>query len=61
MRTGKSTRQSIVRMLASGTRVELLELDSEAGYARVRTRGGTEGWVLSPLSAVRTTGPGYAA
>jgi len=47
MRTGKSTRQSIVRMLASGTRVELLELDREAGYALVRTRGGTEGWVLS--------------
>lgn len=47
MRTGKSTRQSIVRMLSSGTRVELLELDREAGYARVRTRGGTEGWVLS--------------
>jgi SH3 domain protein len=47
MRTGKSTKQSIVRMLSSGTRVELLELDQEAGYALVRTRGGTEGWVLS--------------
>ena len=47
MRTGKSTKQSIVRMLSSGTRVELLELDREAGYALVRTPGGTEGWVLS--------------
>ena len=47
MRTGKSTRQSIVRVLKSGTRVELLELDRDAGYALVRTRGGAEGWVLS--------------
>ncbi|MDJ0926276.1 MAG: TIGR04211 family SH3 domain-containing protein [Gammaproteobacteria bacterium] len=47
MRSGKSTRQSIVRMLASGTRVELLEVDAEAGYSRVRTRGGAEGWVLN--------------
>ncbi len=47
MRTGKSTRQNIVRMLSSGTKLELLELDSESGYARVRTRSGTEGWVLS--------------
>jgi SH3 domain protein len=47
MRTGKSTKQSIVRMLSSGTRVELLELDRDSGYALVRTRGGTEGWVLS--------------
>ena len=47
MRSGKSTRQSIVRMLASGTRVELLEVDAEAGYSLVRTRGGAEGWVLN--------------
>ncbi len=46
MRTGKSTQQSIVRMLSSGTRVEVMEVDRESGYARVRTRGGTEGWVL---------------
>jgi SH3 domain protein len=47
LRTGKSTQQSIIRMLSSGTRVELLELDADSGYARVRTRGGAEGWVLS--------------
>ena len=46
MRTGKSTQQSIVRMLSSGTRVEVMEVDRESGYARVRTRSGTEGWVL---------------
>ncbi|MGI9331430.1 MAG: TIGR04211 family SH3 domain-containing protein [Gammaproteobacteria bacterium] len=46
MRTGKSTKQNIVRMLSSGTRVEVIEVDRESGYARVRTRSGTEGWVL---------------
>lgn len=47
MRNGKSNRQAIVRMLPSGTRVQLLEEDSEAGYSRVRSRSGAEGWVLS--------------
>jgi SH3 domain protein len=47
MRSGKGNRQSIVRMLPSGTQLELLELDEAEGYARVRTSGGTEGWVLS--------------
>ena len=47
MRSGKSTRQSIVRQLRSGTRVEMLEVDSESGYTRVRTGSGTEGWVLT--------------
>lgn len=47
MRSGKGNRQSIVRMLSSGSRVELLELDKEEGYALVRTPGGAEGWVLS--------------
>ncbi len=47
MRTGKSTKQSIVRMLPSGAQVEVLETDREAGYARVRTPSGAEGWVLN--------------
>ncbi len=47
MRTGKSSRQSIVRMLKSGTRVELLEVDNDAGYSLVRTGSGAEGWVLN--------------
>ncbi len=47
MRSGKNTRQSIVRQLKSGTRVELLEADSESGYTRVRTGSGAVGWVLS--------------
>jgi len=47
MRSGKGNRQSIVRQLKSGTRLELLETDSDEGYTRVRTRSGAEGWVLS--------------
>lgn len=47
MRNGKGNRQTIVRMLSSGTRIELLETDKAAGYSRVRTSSGAEGWVLN--------------
>lgn len=47
LRTGPSTNNAIERMLKSGTRLEVLEEDSESGYSRVMTQGGTEGWVLS--------------
>ncbi len=46
LRTGPSTSNTIVLMLPSGTALEVLERDDEAGYARVRTAAGTEGWVL---------------
>jgi SH3 domain protein len=47
LRTGPSTNNAIERVLRSGTALEVLETDSEAGYALVRTTAGTEGWVLS--------------
>jgi SH3 domain protein len=47
MRTGKGTQFRILRMLPSGTALEVLEVDQENGYTRVRTPGGVEGWVLS--------------
>ena len=47
MRTGKGTQFRIMRMLSSGTAVEILETDQENGYTRVRAPGGVEGWVLS--------------
>lgn len=47
LRTGPSTTNAIERMLPSGTSLEVLERDNEAGYARVRTAAGTEGWVLT--------------
>jgi SH3 domain protein len=47
LRSGPSTGNSIQLMLGSGTRLEVLEQDAETGYSRVRTEGGTEGWVLT--------------
>ena len=49
MRTGKGTQFRILRMLPSGTPVEILETDQENGYSRVRVPGGVEGWVLTRL------------
>lgn len=47
LRTGPSTSNAIRRSLNSGTRLEILERDADSGYTRVRTSGGTEGWVIS--------------
>ena len=47
LRTGPSTNNAIQLMVSSGTRLEILEEDAESGYTRVRTGGGTEGWVLT--------------
>ena len=47
LRSGPSTSNAIQLMIGSGTELEILETDAEAGYTRVRTAGGTEGWVLS--------------
>ena len=47
LRTGPSTSNAIRLSLSSGSRLEILEEDGEAGYTRVRTAGGTEGWVLT--------------
>jgi len=46
MRSGQSTSHAIIRMLPSGTAVEVLG-QSDAGYTHIRTRGGKEGWILS--------------
>ncbi len=47
LRSGKSTQHRILRMIPSGTRLEVLETDKASGYSRVRTPGGKEGWVLT--------------
>jgi SH3 domain protein len=47
MRSGKSTKQSIIRQLRSGTQVELIQTDADSGYSQVRAGSGAEGWVLS--------------
>ena len=47
LRSGPSTSNAIQLMIDSGTELEVLERDADAGYTRVRTQGGTEGWVLT--------------
>jgi SH3 domain protein len=47
LRSGQGTGFSIVRMVRSGTPVEVLEQNAGSGYSRVRVPGGTEGWMLS--------------
>lgn len=47
LRTGPSTSNAIQLMVDSGTELQILGEDADAGYTQVRTGGGTEGWVLS--------------
>ena len=47
LRSGPSTSNAIQLMVGSGMRLEVLERDADSGYTRVRTPGGTEGWVLT--------------
>lgn len=47
LRSGTSTQHRIVRMLPSGTAVQVLEQDSDSGYSRIKLASGTEGWTLT--------------
>ena len=47
MRSGTSNQHRILRMLPSGTALEILEDDKASGYSHVRTPSGAEGWILS--------------
>ena len=47
LRRGQSTNHGIVRMIRSGTPVEVLESDTASGYTKIRMPGGTEGWLLT--------------
>jgi len=47
LRSGESTQYQILRMLPSGTPVEVLQSNPESGYSQVRAADGTEGWVIS--------------
>ncbi len=46
-RQGPSTNHRISRMLSSGTRVTVLEEDTETGYSRVALDDGSEVWILT--------------
>jgi SH3 domain protein len=47
LRSGQSTQHQILRMITSGTPLEVLENDADTGYTRVRTPQDVEGWVLT--------------
>ncbi len=47
LRSGASLGHRIVKMLPSGTAVEVLRSDKESGYSEVRTENGTTGWILT--------------
>jgi len=47
MRTGPSLQNRITRMLPAGEEVRILANDKAAGYSRVRTAEGADGWVLT--------------
>lgn len=47
LRSGPSGKHAIQRMIQSGTALEIMEQTPEKDYTRVKTSGGTEGWVLS--------------
>lgn len=47
LRSGESTRHKIIRILSSGTEVEILGQNEESGYTRIRTLDGTAGYILT--------------
>lgn len=47
LRSGTSLQHRILRMIPSGTALEVLEEDKATGYTRVRTPSGAEGWILT--------------
>lgn len=47
LRSGTSLQHRILRMIPSGTDLEILERDEATGYTKVRTPSGVEGWILS--------------
>jgi len=47
MRSGESNQHKILRMLSSGTALELIQTNKESGYSQVRTANGLEGWVIT--------------
>jgi SH3 domain protein len=49
LRSGESTTHKVIRMLPSGTAVEILSRNSATNYAKVRLPDGTVGYVLSRM------------
>ncbi len=47
LRRGASLKHKIVRMLPSGSSLEVLQVDKANGYSLIRTQSGSRGWILS--------------
>jgi SH3 domain protein len=47
LRTGESVTHRIIRMVESGTALEVLGTNAKSGYSRVRTDDGREGFILT--------------
>lgn len=47
MRRGEGTQFGIIRMVKSGYPLDVVEVNSTTGYTKVRTKAGTEGFILS--------------
>ncbi len=47
MRSGESNQHKILRMLGSGTALELIQTNPDSGYSQVRTADGSQGWVIT--------------
>jgi len=47
LRRGPTLSHAVLRMLKTGTPVEVLEVDAASGHTRVKTQSGVEGWILS--------------
>ena len=49
LRSGESTTHKVIRMLPSGSAVEILGRNSETNYAKVRLPDGTTGYILNRM------------
>ena len=47
MRSGESNQHKILRMLSSGTPLEVLQTNPDSGYSQVQTPNGMQGWVIT--------------
>lgn len=55
LRKGPTLSHAVLRMLKSGAAVEVLEVDAASGHTRIKTSGGTEGWILSRYLSAEPT------
>lgn len=55
LRRGESTGSKIIKMLPTGTELILLNKNTQSGYSKVRTKDGSEGFILSRYTMNKQT------